>query len=98
MVVDLLPAQEFGEEALEGRRFRADLTDARLTGARLDRADLTGANLTRADGEEFLGLAPHLPVRTSVETFPLEEANEALDRLRRGELQGSAVLVVHALP
>ena len=56
------------------------------------------ANLTRADGEEFLGLAPHLPVRTSVETFPLEEANEALDRLRRGELQGSAVLVVHAVP
>jgi len=56
------------------------------------------ANLTRADGEEFLGLAPHVPVRTSVETFPLEEANEALDRLRRGELQGSAVLVVHALP
>jgi alcohol dehydrogenase, propanol-preferring len=56
------------------------------------------ANLTRADGEEFLALAPRVPVRASVETFPLEEANEALDRLRRGELQGSAVLVVHALP
>jgi alcohol dehydrogenase, propanol-preferring len=56
------------------------------------------ANLTRADGEEFLALAPHVPVRASVEAFPLEEANEALDRLRRGELQGSAVLVVHALP
>ena len=56
------------------------------------------ANLTRADGEEFLALAPHVPVRASVETFPLEDANEALDRLRRGELQGSAVLVVHALP
>ncbi|HEU4972027.1 MAG TPA: hypothetical protein VFT35_08930, partial [Gaiellaceae bacterium] len=56
------------------------------------------ANLTRADGEEFLALAPHVPVRASVETFPLEDANEALDRLRRGELQGSAILVVHALP
>ena len=51
------------------------------------------ANLTRADGEEFLELAPRIPVRTEVETFPLEEANEALARLRRGELQGAAVLV-----
>lgn len=51
------------------------------------------ANLTRTDGEEFLALAPTVPVRTEVETFPLEEANEALDRLRRGELRGAAVLV-----
>ena len=52
------------------------------------------ANLTRADGEEFLALAPSVPVRTAVESFPLDEANEALDRLRRGALRGSAVLVV----
>ena len=51
------------------------------------------ANLTRADGDEFLALAPTVPVRTEVETFPLEEANEALDRLRRGALRGAAVLV-----
>jgi len=51
------------------------------------------ANLTRADGEEFLALAPAIPVRTEVVTFPLEEANEALDQLRRGELRGAAVLV-----
>ena len=44
------------------------------------------ANLTRADGEEFLALAPTIPVRTEVETFRLEEANEALDRLRDGAL------------
>ena len=50
------------------------------------------ANLTRADGEEFLALAPSVPVRTEVETFALEQANEALDRLRRGELRGAAVL------
>jgi alcohol dehydrogenase, propanol-preferring len=56
------------------------------------------ANLTRADGEEFLALAPTVPVRAEVETFRLEDANEALDRLRRGELRGSAVLVVHAVP
>ena len=51
------------------------------------------ANLTRADGEEFLALAPTIPVRTEVETFPLEDANAALDRLRRGELRAAAVLV-----
>jgi propanol-preferring alcohol dehydrogenase len=51
------------------------------------------ANLTRADGEELLSLAPRIPVRTHVETFPLADANEALDRLRRGEIRGAAVLV-----
>jgi len=52
------------------------------------------ANLTRADGEEFLELAPRVPVKTEVQPFPLEQANEALDRLRRGRIQGAAVLVV----
>jgi alcohol dehydrogenase, propanol-preferring len=52
------------------------------------------ANLTRRDGEEFLALAPQVPVRTEVELFPLEQANEALDRLRRGDVRGSAVLQV----
>jgi propanol-preferring alcohol dehydrogenase len=52
------------------------------------------ANLTRMDGEEFLALAPSVPVRVDVETFPLEEANEALARLRSGALRGSAVLTV----
>ncbi len=51
------------------------------------------ANLTRADGEEFLALAPRVPVRTSVTTYPLEEANAALDALRAGTLRGSAVVV-----
>jgi propanol-preferring alcohol dehydrogenase len=51
------------------------------------------ANLTRADGDEFLELAPKIPVRTEVETFPLEDANEALDRVRRGAVRGAAVLV-----
>jgi propanol-preferring alcohol dehydrogenase len=52
------------------------------------------ANLTRRDGEEFLALAPRVPVHTTVEPFPLEAANEALDRLRRGAVRGAAVLVV----
>jgi propanol-preferring alcohol dehydrogenase len=51
------------------------------------------ANLTRRDGEEFLALAPRVPVRTEVEAFPLDRANEALERLRGGRLRGSAVLV-----
>jgi propanol-preferring alcohol dehydrogenase len=51
------------------------------------------ANLTRADAEEFLALAPRVPVRTSVETFPLEQANEALAHIRSGDLRGGAVVV-----
>jgi propanol-preferring alcohol dehydrogenase len=52
------------------------------------------ANLTRRDGEEFLAIAPEVPVRTTVETFPLSEANTALSRLREGQLTGAAVLTV----
>jgi len=50
------------------------------------------ANLTRKDGEEFLALAPKVPVRTEVESFALGEANEALARLRQGRIRGAAVL------
>jgi alcohol dehydrogenase, propanol-preferring len=52
------------------------------------------ANLTRADAEEFLALAPEVPVRAHVETFSLEEANTALDRLRAGDLRAAAVLLL----
>jgi len=51
------------------------------------------ANLTRADAEEFLALAPQVPVRTHTQAFPLTEANIALEKLRSGELSGAAVLV-----
>ena len=51
------------------------------------------ANLTRRDGEEFLALAPQVPVRTEVQPFPLTEANEALKRLRNGQIRGAAVLI-----
>jgi alcohol dehydrogenase, propanol-preferring len=51
------------------------------------------ANLTRADGERFMRLAPEIPVRTEVERYPLERANEALERLRSGGVRGAAVLV-----
>ena len=58
-----------------------------------ERAVCSVANLTRRDGEEFLALAPRVPVRTEVQAFPLQEANEALARLRSGRIQGAAVLV-----
>jgi alcohol dehydrogenase, propanol-preferring len=51
------------------------------------------ANLTRADAREFLALAPTIPVKTSVSPMPLSAANEALERLRKGELTGAAVLI-----
>lgn len=52
------------------------------------------ANLTRQDGEAFLSLAPQVPVKTKVQTFPLAQANEALAALRNGNIQGAAVLVM----
>jgi len=51
------------------------------------------ANVTRRDAEEFLALAPRVPVRTEVQVFPLLEANETLSRLRSGRVRGAAVLV-----
>lgn len=51
------------------------------------------ANLTRRDGEEFLALAPKVPVRTEISRYPLESANDALADLREGRLQGAAVLI-----
>jgi propanol-preferring alcohol dehydrogenase len=52
------------------------------------------ANLTRRDGEEFMELAPQVPIRTEVEVHPLAEADRALDSIRSGNLRGAAVLDV----
>ena len=52
------------------------------------------ANLTRRDGEELLNLAPKVPVKTDVRRFALEQANEALDGLRQGKIEGAGVLVM----
>jgi propanol-preferring alcohol dehydrogenase len=57
-----------------------------------ERAVRSVANLTRRDGEEFLALAPTVPVRTHVEPFALADANQALSRLRTGQVTGAAVL------
>ncbi len=59
-----------------------------------ERAICSVANLTRRDGEEFLALAPRVPVRTKVQTYPLNRANDALSRLRAGSIKGAAVLLM----
>jgi len=54
------------------------------------------ANLTRTDGEQFLALAPKIPVRTQVTTYPLDRVNDALDDLRQGRFSGAAVIEIRA--
>jgi propanol-preferring alcohol dehydrogenase len=54
------------------------------------------ANLTRADGDDLLRVAPRIPVRAKVTTYPLEQAQQALEDARQGRIEGSAVLVVGA--
>jgi propanol-preferring alcohol dehydrogenase len=65
---------------------------ARLWG---ERRLVSVANLTRADGRELLALAPQVPIRTSVERYPLVDANAALSAVRAGTVRGAAVLVMH---
>lgn len=95
--------------ALMTTALRASAKGARIISAGIHMSDVPGfpyaelwgervlgsvANLTRRDGEEFLALAPQVPVRTEVEVFPLEAANEALDAIRDGSLRGAAVLTI----
>ena len=62
-----------------------------------ERRIVSVANLTRRDGEQFLALAPQVPVRTEVTTFPLADAAEAMARVRDGRINGAAVLVMDGL-
>jgi len=97
--------------ALMTTALRASAKGARIVSAGIHMSDIPGfpyeqlwgertlgsvANLTRRDGEEFLALAPRVPVRTEVELHPLEAANEALDSIRGGRLRGAAVLRIGA--
>jgi len=60
-----------------------------------ERSICSVANLTRRDGEDFMALAPKVPVRAEVQEFALDEANEALSWLRSGKIHGAAVLIIH---
>lgn len=68
---------------------------SRLWGERVLRSV---ANLTHQDGIDFLALAPKIPIHTEVEVFPLAQANEALSRLRSGDVRGAAVIQVAGNP
>ena len=59
-----------------------------------ERRIVSVANLTRRDATEFIALAPQVPVTTTIETFPLARANDALARLRNGTITGAAVLQI----
>jgi propanol-preferring alcohol dehydrogenase len=61
-----------------------------------ERSVASVANLTRRDGQEFMALAPEVPVRTTVTEYALEQANRALDDLRGGRVHGAAVLTAAA--
>jgi len=58
-----------------------------------ERQILSVANLTRQDAHDFLAIAPAVGIRTRTTIYPLDQANEALDDLRAGRIQGAAVLV-----
>ncbi len=94
--------------ALMPAALRASAKGARVISAGIQMSDITSfpyeilweertlgsvANLTRRDGEEFLAVAPRVPVRTEVTTYRLEDANQALSDLRAGRFRGAAVLV-----
>jgi propanol-preferring alcohol dehydrogenase len=64
----------------------------------MERTIRSVANLTRRDGEEFMALAPQVPVETHVRSYQLSQANEALTDLREGRLQGAAVLNLSLTP
>jgi propanol-preferring alcohol dehydrogenase len=74
---------------MRGRRPRLQFPYELLWG---EREICSVANLTRKGAEDFMTIAPKVPVRAQIELFPLVEANGALNRLRTGKLRGAAVL------
>jgi propanol-preferring alcohol dehydrogenase len=94
LVVDALHATVKGATVVSGGIHMSDIPSFPYRLLWDERQIRSVANLTRQDGEEFLAIAPQVPVKTEVTTYPLEEVNRALDDLRNGQIQGAAVLVV----
>ena len=94
LVVDALRATVKGGTVVSGGIHMSDIPSFPYRLLWDERQIRSVANLTRQDGEEFLAIAPQVPVKTDVTPYPLEEANQALEDLRNGQLQGAAVLVV----
>ena len=94
LIVDALRATVKGGTVVSGGIHMSDIPAFPYRLLWEERTIRSVANLTRQDGEEFLAIAPQVPVKTEVVPYPLARANQALDDLRNGKLQGAAVLVV----
>jgi propanol-preferring alcohol dehydrogenase len=94
LIVDALRATVKGGTVVSGGIHMSDIPSFPYRLLWEERTIRSVANLTRQDGEEFLAIAPQVPVKTEVVPYPLARANQALDDLRNGKLQGAAVLVV----
>jgi propanol-preferring alcohol dehydrogenase len=94
LVVTALRATAKGGVVVSGGIYMSDIPSFAYRLLWEERVVRSVANLTRRDGADFMAVAEQTPLRTSVTSFALEEANEALDRVRRGQLQGAAVLRV----
>lgn len=94
LIVEALRATDKGGTVVSGGIHMSDIPSFPYRLLWDERQIRSVANLTRQDGEEFLSIAPQVPVKTEVRPYPLEEANKALEDLRSGQLQGAAVMVV----
>jgi propanol-preferring alcohol dehydrogenase len=94
LVVEALKAVAKGGTVVSGGIHMSDIPSFPYRLLWEERLIRSVANLTRRDGEEFLKVAPQVPVKVTVNLFALEQANEALRQLREGEFEGSAVLVM----
>jgi len=92
LVVEALKATTKGGVVVSGGIHMSDIPSFSYNLLWEERIIRSVANLTRKDGEEFLEIAPKVPVKTDVHPFPMEQANEALNELRAGEFTGAAVL------
>jgi propanol-preferring alcohol dehydrogenase len=98
LVLDALRACDRGGTVVCAGIHMSDLPPIPYADLWQERSIRSVANLTRRDGEEFLSLAPEVPVRSTVSVYPLERANEALDDLRHGRFEGAAVLQIRQEP
>jgi propanol-preferring alcohol dehydrogenase len=94
LIVEALKATVKGGTVVSGGIHMSDIPTFPYRLLWEERVIRSVANLTRQDGEEFLTLAPKVPVKTDVHTFPLEQANEALDHLLTGQIRGAVVLEI----
>ncbi len=94
LVVEALKATNKGGVVVCGGIHMSDIPAFPYTLLWEERVIRSVANLTRRDGEEFLALAPQVPVKTDVTSFPLEQTGEALEQLRKGQFVGAAVIAI----